>query len=168
MPLYSSAYPAPSRAPSYPLHSNQQQQQRIPDSYASSSTLGSYDLHSQPPLDAYANNYYPQQDIQRSYSPSPSTYTSAQQPIDYYSTDVSGSNGQHRRNPTGDSGTSSGEGAGYGRGQPQQDGYYAAPPPRGGSMHAPDGQEPSFGADGQQQQAPGYPNDYKGLYRPFV
>lgn len=175
MPLYNSGAsyhtgPPPQRVPSYPLQGSNQQ--RIPDSYASSSTLGSYDLHSQPPLDAYAQNnaYYPngQHEIQRSYSPAPSMYTSPPpptQPIDYYSTDVSGSN-QHRRNPTQESGTSSGEGVGagaYARQQHPQDGFYSSPsqpPPRTGSMHALDGQTDP---NGQRQ---GYPSDYKGVYRP--
>lgn len=210
MPMYqaspaASSYQTPARNPSYPLHSQLPlQQQRLPDSYASSSTLGSYDLH-QPPLD-YNNNpnndYYPQQssnnpypssqnqlqqqhDLTRSYSPSQSLYTSPpppQQPLDYYSNDVSG---QHRRNLTQDSLNSSENGAmGYASEQGgvagmartrEEERYYASPPPRGGSMYALDSEAPAAGGSGGQQQhqqnsssteGQGYPADYKALYRP--
>ncbi|KAL7416974.1 hypothetical protein BDY24DRAFT_376092 [Mrakia frigida] len=188
MPMYqaspaASSYQPPSRNPSYPLHSQLPlQQQRLPDSYASSSTLGSYDLH-QPPLDYNNNNqsnYYPQQssnnpypssqdqlqqqhDLTRSYSPSQSLYTSPpppQQPLDYYSNDVSG---QHRRNLTQESLTSSENGGAMVYASEQggvagmartreEERYYASPPPRGGSMYALDSDAVAGGSGGGQQQ----------------
>jgi len=206
MPMYqaspaASSYQPPSRNPSYPLHSQLPlQQQRLPDSYASSSTLGSYDLH-QAPLDynnnQSQNNYYPQQssnnpypssqdhlqqhDLTRSYSPSQSLYTSPpppQQPLDYYSNDVSG---QHRRNLTQDSLNSSENGAmvyaseqggvaGMARTR-EEERYYTSPPPRGGSMYALDSDASAAGGSAGQQhssstEGQGYPADYKALYRP--